>query len=361
MKRLLLFLMIITVLISGCSSAGNVKGNEYSKYSYEFLGTFNTVIQFMGYAKSESEFDKMAREGQARFEELNRLFDKYNDYAGVNNIKTINDQAGIKPVRVSKEIIDMLVLSKEWYEKTEGLFNVALGPVLSIWHDYREEGINDPDHAKLPPMELLIAADKKTDISKVIIDTRNNTVFLEETGMSLDVGGIAKGYATELVAQELASKGHDSFVINGGGNIRIVGIPKNGYRTWRVGIQDPDQNAKLPDSQTLDMAFISDTSLVSSGDYERYYVVDDQRYHHIIDPRTLMPATYFRAVTVMTEDSRIADILSTTLYLMPYEDSRALAQSIPGVDAYWVLPDRSIRATDNMKKSLQKLGGATYE
>ena len=142
----------------------------YTKYSYEFLGSFDTVVQFIGYAKNQSEFEDMAKSGETRFMELHRLYDIYNDYDGINNIKTINDNAGVEPVRVCQEIIDLLEFSKAWHDKTGGTVNIAMGPVLSIWHEYREHGLNDPDDASLPPMERLLEAQKFCDIQKVIVD-----------------------------------------------------------------------------------------------------------------------------------------------------------------------------------------------
>ena len=184
----------------------------------------------MGYAENETQFDELSKKGQSRFHELNKLYDIYNDYDGINNIKTINDNAGVKPIAVRQEIIDLLIFSKEWYSKTNGTVNIALGPMLSIWHQYREEGISNPASARIPDIELLKIAALKTDIAKVEIDPSNKTVFLSQPGMSLDVGAVAKGFATEIVAMELYNSGFTSFIIDSGGNVRTVGKPLDGTR-----------------------------------------------------------------------------------------------------------------------------------
>lgn len=353
-KRPVLVLMIAIMLLLavGCT--------RMEKYSYEFTGAFDTMIQFLGYAGNRSDFEEMAKKGQERFIKLHQLYDIYHDYPGLNNVKTINDNAGLQAVEVEQEIIDLLTLSVEWYDKTGGAVNVALGPVLSIWHDYRDEGLADPERARIPDMALLKEAAEKSDIRKVIIDRENRTVFLTEKGMKLDVGAVAKGYATELVAQELINQGYDSFAISGGGNVRVVGSPKDGKRTkWSIGIQDPNGNAYVPDRDLLDTAYVTDTSVVTSGDYQRYYVVDGKMLHHLIDPNTLMPADHYRAVTVITQDSGVADFLSSTMFLLPYEKSRSLAESLEGVEVLWVMPDGELRATEGMKKTLKNLGGNT--
>lgn len=352
------FFMSIFILLSGCGSDNAV--SAYSKYNYEFLGAFDTVIQFMGYAKSQQDFEKMAKIGEARFVELNKLFDIYNDYDGINNIKTINDNAGIKPVEVSQEVMDLIQFSKDWYNKTGGYVNIALGPVLSIWHNYREAGINDPENAELPPMDILHEAAGYTDINKVIVDKDKRTVFLSDKNMSLDVGAVAKGYSTEIVAKELEEQGFTSFIISSGGNVRVSGKPLDGVREkWGIGIQNPDGDPLNPNDTPLDTAFIESGSVVTSGDYQRYYMVNSVRYNHIIDSGTLMPADHYRAVTVYTKNSGEADFLSTTLFILPYDQSRKLAEGLDGVEALWIMPDGTIQATDKMKQLLKNMGGAT--
>ena len=355
-KYALSLILIISLLISACTGENQ---SVYTKYSYEFLGAFDTVIQFMGYTKGPDEFEIMVELGQGRFMELNKLYDIYNDYDGINNLKSINDNAGIKPVEVKQEIIDLLMFSKEWYNKTNGKCNIALGSVLSIWHDYRDAGIENPEEADIPPLEMLQEAMKFTDIDKVLVDDDNNTVYLEDKNMRLDVGAVAKGFATEIVTNELMDKGYSSFIISSGGNVRTVGAPIDFTRKkWGIGIQDPDGNPNNQDEPSLDILYLNDLSLVTSGDYQRQYKVNGKMYHHLIDPVTLMPAEYYRAVSVVADDSGVADFMSTTIFLTPYEEGRKLAESI-GIDAIWIMKDGTIYATDNAKKVMKYMGGAT--
>lgn len=351
-------LMLSASVVTGCQLFGSGSSEEIrTRYTDSFFDTFDTVVTVVAYTNTEEEFDAYYEEIYNRFVELHRLYDIYNNYEGLNNIKTINDNAGIQAVEVDKEIIDLILFSKEWYGRTGGKVNIAMGSVLKLWHDYRQEAWDDPENAKIPPMTDLIEASKHTDIDDVIVDEEKGTVYIADSKMSLDVGAVAKGYATEIVAKEIISKGFDSGMISSGGNIRAIGKPLDGVRDkWGVGIQDPNKSIFSEDN-LLDVIYITDSSVASSGDYQRYYIVDGVRYHHIIDPETLMPADYYRAVTVMTQDSGVADFMSTALFVLPYEESLAVAESLK-VEAVWVFADGSVEATEGMK-SVMLSHGAT--
>jgi FAD:protein FMN transferase len=359
MKKLVAVFMSAVITIFSFSGCQKNPGSQYTKYSDTFFDAFDTITRVVAYTKTEEEFRKYFVQIENRFKELHKLYDIYNNYEGINNIKTINDNAGIKPVKVSKDIIDLIQFAKDWDSKTGYKTNIAMGAVLRIWHDYREAGKSDPDNAKLPPMEKLKEAVNYTDIDKVIVDKENSTVYLADKDMSLDVGAVAKGYATEVVAKEIMAQGLKSGIISAGGNVRVLGKPIDGVRErWGIGIQDPSKDILSDDDNLLDTIFVNNSSVVSSGDYERYYVVNNKVYHHLIDPVTLMPGTYYKAVTIVTEDSGLADFLSTAVFLTPYDKSRALVESIKGVEALWVLPDGKIEATDGMK-NIMKSNGAT--
>ena len=331
MKKLILTLLSISVILSTVSCQ-----RRPEKYKASFLVLFNTVTEVMAITDTEEDFMELAEFIRDNLNEYHQLYDKYNLYQGVNNIKTINDNAGIAPVQVDQRIIDMLLFSKDMYEKTDGKVNIALGSVLEIWHEYRNTGIDDPLNAKLPPMDDLLAANSYTDINMMIIDEVRSTVYLPDEHMSLDVGAIAKGYATEMVAREALVEGYNNFLLSVGGNTRAVGIKEEKHKLWNVGIQNPDKSSDLETIYTLS---ITDMSLVASGDYERYYTVDEKRYHHIIDPITLMPAEYFTAVSILTPDSAIADALSTAIYNMPFEEGLKLIEKFDDTEALWILPN----------------------
>ena len=184
-------------------------------------------------------------------------------------------------------------------------------------------------------MEDLQAAAEHCNIDDIVIDEEKSTVFLADPKMSIDVGAVAKGYAVERIAQELIAKGVNNYTLNIGGNIRTIGAKADG-KGWVAGIQNPDIFSE--DKYLLKVA-VADTALVTSGTYQRYYYVGDVKYHHIIDPETLMPKNNFDSVSIITPDSGVADALSTACFNLSLEAGQALIASLENTEAMWVLAD----------------------
>lgn len=182
-------------LLTGCAS----KKKELTRYSTVFYDVFDTVTQVIAYCESEEEFNTQMDALHADLITYNQLYDIYNDYPGVTNVKTINDNAGSAPVEVDDRILSMLELADQMYQTTNGKLNIAMGSVLNIWHNYREaaEAAETDADNKLPTMEELEAAAQHCDINNVIIDADAKTVYLADPEMSLDVGSVGKGYAVE--------------------------------------------------------------------------------------------------------------------------------------------------------------------
>ena len=334
-KRIISCLIIFFVLLQSMGFGGcQTKTEKYSTYSFDY---FDTVTTITGYAKSQEEFDGVANGVLAELAEYHKLFTIYHRYDGLENLCTINEivDGEHRTVTVDRRIIDMLLYAKEMYEKTDGTVNIAMGSVLSIWHEYRTEGLDEPWTAKLPPMEKLEEASEHTDINALVIDEEAGTVTLTDPAMTLDVGAVAKGYAVEMAARSLEEQGVSGYVINVGGNVRAVGAKGNGEK-WTVGIENPEE-----DSEEAYLAYLelSGESLVTSGSYQRYYVVDGKQYHHIIDPVTLMPSEGYVSVSVVCKSSADGDALSTALFCMDYDVGLALIESLADTEAMWVLQD----------------------
>ena len=336
-------ILLLVLLVAAFALPGSA---DMNKYSTVFMDTFDTVISLIGYAENQETFDARAAETHAMYLHLHKLFDTYNSYAdeGITSVFDVNRQAAVEPVKVDPILFGLLTFCKSNYELVNGQTNVAMGSVLSIWHEYREAGLDDPENAKLPPMADLQAAAQHMNIDDLILDEAAQTVYFADPEMKLDVGAVAKGYATEIVSQMLLAGDMPSFIISAGGNVRMGNPPADGRTKWGVGIQDPD-GAVLGLSDIVETLYVTGCSVVTSGDYQRYYVVAGQGYHHLIDPDTLMPDTDFRSVSIITEDSGYADLLSTAAFLMPYEESRAFVDSLDGVEAIWLFPDGSKKMT----------------
>ncbi len=358
MKKFVSIIFSVLFLLTGCSTQ-KAPETGYTKYSAQFYGTFDTIVQIIGYCQTEEEFSQYANQMKTRMEELSQLYDIYYEYSGENNLKTVNDNAGIQPVPVREEILDLIEFCQDWYAKTDGKVNIALGPVLSIWHKYMERYSADPTDAKLPDLDKLQEKLPLCNMEDIVVDREAGTVYLKQKGMSLDVGAVAKGYATQLVCQEAYEAGFTSFIVSAGGNVVAGDPPLDGVRSsWGIGIQDPFTAEELGGGNSVDVAYVHNTCVVTSGDYQRFYMVGEQRVHHIIDPETLMPADYYRGVTVITPDSGIADLASTTLYTLPYEESKAMAQKM-GWEVMWIFADGTIECTDGIISLLRDRGGAT--
>lgn len=346
----LLYAFFSIFILNACApqnAQSDENDGEYRRFRANFIGLFDTHTTILGYATSEEEFSQRIDILNEELTRLHELFDIYNEYDGINNLKTINDNAGIQPIEVDPSIISLINFSKEAYNYTDGLLNIALGPVLTIWHEYRAFANINPDLAELPSMEKLKQADNYTNINDIIIDEENNTVFLLHENMSLDVGAIAKGYAVEVIAQKAKDIGLTNAVISVGGDIRTLDGPPVGRRVWAIGIQDP--NRRINDTQnTIDTVYVTNNSVVTSGDYQRFFVVDGQVYHHIINPRTLMPLNEYRAVSVIHPDASIANILSTAIFLLPIDEGIEILKSFEA-EAIWILNDESIVTTDGYK------------
>ena len=353
MKKLAAGALLALLLVALCLPAGAVM----NKYSTMYLDSFDTVITLIGYAESEETFNEQADQVHEMFLYMHKLFDTYNSYEdeGIVSIFTLNERAAQEPVAVDPILFSLLTFCKANYALCHEQVNVAMGSVLSIWHEYREAGLADPEHAQLPPMEALEAASGHMNIDDLVLDEENMTVYFADPQLRLDVGAVAKGYATELISQMLLAGPMPSFIISAGGNVRTGISPQDGRKAWGVGIQDPDGSV-FGLSDYVEVLYIHDISVVTSGDYQRYYEVDGQRYHHLIDPETLMPDTDFRSVSIITEDSGYADMLSTAAFLMPYEESRAFIESLDGVDAICLFPDGSMQMTDGAMKVAKSCG-----
>ena len=330
MKLVALVYIIALLMLTSCSVSNPVR------YQAGFIGTFDTYIQVVIYASSQQEFGEHFAYVRDIFKHYHALFDIYNNYEDINNLKTVNDNAGIAPVAVDPAVIELILLSRQMYYDTGGALDITLGSVLSIWHDYRMLGIANPEQATIPPYPSLRAARAIGSIDDLIVDEQSGTIFLAHQGMLLDVGATAKGFAAERAAQRLQARGVISALIEAGGDVVTVGRSMtDGGRPWNIGVRHPLTGG------IIDAVQLQGLSALTSGGYHRAYTVNGLEYNHIIDPVTLMPAERFASITIIHESAMVGEMLSTALFVLPLADGLTLAQRF-GAAAIWVMHDGTV-------------------
>lgn len=330
MKKLVSITLALLLALS-CCSCGKTGGKE--RFSKSFLDLFDTASTVIAYDESAEAFEKHYEQFYDYLREYDHLYDIYTAYDGLVNIHTLNETAMDAPVKVDSRIIDLLEYCKYVYELSDGKTNVCFGSVLRLWHRSREAALADADNAYLPDINELKSAAEHTDIEKLIIDKENSTVYFADAEMRLDVGAVAKGYAVSCVTKWAKENLWSSAAISIGGNISTYGYKNDDGKTpWSIAIENPDKSS----DEYLGTVSVAEKSIVTSGDYQRYYMVDGKKYCHIIDPDTLMPSEYVASVSVMCNDSALGDALSTTLFNMSIEDGIKLVEGMEDVEAVWV-------------------------
>jgi thiamine biosynthesis lipoprotein len=343
MKRFIALSAAVCLLVSLCSCAADGTENKFTK---KYFDLFDTVTTVTAYDESREAFEEHCAAFYERLGEYHRLYDIYNTYDDVVSLCEVNANAGSGPVAVDERITELLLYGKDAYVLSNGLTNICLGSVLELWHEARLNAEENPDEAKAPDSKELKKAAKHTDINSLIIDEEANTVMFADAKLKLDVGAIAKGYAAEKVCEWAQQELWSSAVVSVGGNVVTFGYKNDdGQTPFKIAIENPDESA----SDYLTAVDVTNMSVVSSGDYQRYFETDGTRYCHIINPETLMPGSYMHGVSVICPSSALADALSTTLFNMPIKDGLKLVNSMDGVEAVWTDKDYKTVYSDNFK------------
>jgi thiamine biosynthesis lipoprotein len=271
---------------------------------------------------------------QAAYAEIERLETLLSSYRSSSDVSRINAGAGGRPVRVSAETLALVLKSIEIGELTDGAFDITFGPLGDLWGFRRAPGV-------LPSNELIGAARSLVDFRRIQVDVANQTVRLPQAGMRIGLGGIAKGYIVDRAADVIRRHGFRDFMISAGGDLRADG--HHFEQPWQVGVQDP----RRPD-RVIARIPVSNASVVTSGDYERFFILDGRRYHHIIDPGTGMPAAACRSVTILSPDTGIADALATGIFVLGPVEGLGLAERLAGVEALIIDADGKMHTTSGL-------------
>ncbi len=313
----MLSLLLLLGLLPGCSGqAGQVTRTDY---------LLDTVVTLTLYGATEADLD-------AAFSEIRRLSSLLDAYDPFSDLGWLQAAAGIKPVAVSPETMELLTFAKGMQKRTAGYLDVTVGPLIDLW-DVRNGG-HYPTEDELSSALALVGMDD------LVLNEDDGTAYLTRPGMRVDLGALAKGYIADRVKALLLSRGVRSGVIDLGRNILLIG-EKPGREAFSIGVQSPASSGEL-----LRVLALKDRSLVTSGTYERYFEHDGRRYHHILDPFTGFPADQnLSAVTILSDSSLWGDALSTACLLMGEDRGMALVDSIPEAEALFVRTDGTVVTT----------------
>lgn len=321
---------------------------QLASKTYTYFDSSVTVKTYVPEGTDSDTLDEIFDGVDTRLENIHQLATRHESFEGVTNIRTINENPG-EWHEVDPLLFELIETGIEYYELTDGYFDITLGPVLDLWNQSIEDCNDRQKDCSLPGETELESAGEAVGIDGISMNEDTHEVSIEE-GMKLDLGGIAKGFAAERVSDYL--KGYDvidSFLINAGtSSIEIHGDhPTRSNNLWQVSITDPENPAEQGGLGAVQIP--GDTSISTSGDYVRYFMKDGERYHHIINPETLYPSDHYRSVSLIMKSDGMSDVLSTSAFLMPPDASEAFIDELEDVEALWVMPDGSQKMTDGFE------------
>jgi thiamine biosynthesis lipoprotein len=281
------------------------------------------------------------------FHEFARLEDLLSVWRDGSDVLRLNAAAGDHPVPVSRETREVLLLAHEASELTGGKFDITFGALSDLWKFDHDQDNTVPDPAAIRARLPLI------DYRAVEVDERAGTAFVTGKGMRVHLGGIGKGYAVDRGVETLRRRGVTDFMIRAGGDMYVAG--RHGDRPWRLAIRDP----RGPADRSFATLEISNGTFSTSGDYERTFVTNGTRYHHIIDPDSGLPARGCRSVTLVTERAVLADALSKGVFILGPKDGMALIERLPGVEGVIVSDDNEVLVSSGLRDRLTLLAPPT--
>jgi Membrane-associated lipoprotein involved in thiamine biosynthesis len=275
-------------------------------------------------------------EAVKEIQRIEKLLTTFNEESDTNRI---NACAGIEPVKVEKEVTDLIVRSLRISRITQGSFDITYGSIdKRLWNfDVNMKSLPDPDTAK--------RSVRLINYKNVIVDEKESTVFLKEKGMRIGFGGIGKGYAAEKAKKRLQEMGIQSGIVNAAGDLTAWGVQPNGL-PWTIGIADPDVKNKVFSSLN-----ISNMAVATSGNYEKYAMIDGRKYSHTIDPKTGLPVSGIKSVTIITQSAELADALATPVMVMGIQAGLHLINQLPNTSCVVIDDNNKLYTSSNIKLS----------
>lgn len=325
-KRILAAIVAVALLsgLSGCSALSKKRDLTYSDT------LFDTVIKVEILDYSDEEVIKGCEDICKKYD---AMFSKTNENSEISKI----NQAAGQPVEVSDDMITIIKKGLYYSRLSQGAFDITIGSVSNLWDFKSEEPV-------IPAADAVAAAKNHVNFQNIIL--KNNTVTLTDPNTQLDVGAIAKGYIADRLKDYLKENGVKHAVINLGGNVLTLGTKADGS-DYNIAIQKPFNKS----GEAIASVKISDKSVVTTGNYQRYFEKDGKIYHHVLDPKTGMPCeTDLYSVSIITVSSLTADALSTVCFLKGYQEALALVNQLNNVDAVFVTSDNKVHYSANFLK-----------
>jgi thiamine biosynthesis lipoprotein len=279
----------------------------------------------------------------AVFAEFDRLDHLMSVWKEGSDVLRLNAAAGREPVRVSPETLEVLTVARQVGEWTEGKFDVTFGALAGLWK------FDQDQDDSIPPRSVVTARLPDVDYTALDVDAKRGTAFLRRPGMRAHLGGIGKGYAIDRAAAILRERGFNDFMIQSGGDLYVSG--RRGDRPWRVGIRDP----RGPEDRSFAALDLTNRTFSTSGDYERFFIRDGRRFHHILDPDLGEPARGCRSVTIVADKAVLADALSTGVFVLGPEKGMALIERLPDVEGVVVTSDNQVLVSSGLTGTLTML------
>ena len=319
---ILLVIILITLILLFIDKSTY---KEYSK-NYFYMDTYINIK--VNTTKNGSEMDKIFDDIDYLYNSYHKLTDRYSKYDGIVNIYYLNEILNDgEEIEIDTRLSNIIDLGIKYYDVTGGLFNIASGNLTGIWKEF----IDTCD-------EVPISNSLNVNIDIRDIKLESN-IYTKYNGVKLDLGGISKGYVTELVGNYLEENNIHSYIVNAGGNVKVGRAYNKDY--YVVGITDPNNTSGI-----FTKLNINNSSVVTSGNYQRYCNIDGVNYNHIINPISKYPGNYVMSVTVVGESSTLCDIYSTYLYLLPVSDGLKVVNNTPGIEAIWYIDTDDIIKSD---------------
>ena len=288
-----------------------------------------------------TEDDTLARKGiNGAINETRRIEHLISEWDSASQTTLINRNAGIKPVRVDKELYDLIERSIKVSKLTGGAFDISFAPLMKIWK-------LDGSMQALPSPEKIKEAISKVGYEKIILDRDQQTVFLKEKEMKIGFGGIGQGYVGNRCKQLMQAMGITAGLINVSGDIVTWGKQPDGSK-WRIGIADPQHKTNV-----ISWLSVSDISVVTSGGYEKFAIINGQRYGHILDPRTGYPSQGVGSVTIVSPDIELSDALATGVFVLGVEKGMELINQLRGIECLIIDDENQLHTSKNMKLNIE--------